>query len=172
MPQITLMLPDIQETCDIIDVALYPHVLKSRGLAADVLLLTYLLIFGSYWAWSVVHFLNDIRDMVEIRHFVSNKLGCSDRRMSMMTWAELLHKVVMVQQTTRLCITRDLDEHAVVSRVMRKDNYLIALINKGVLRLAPPPLVPTLTVALRGAAGKTAWAMEAASTLAHRAAQV
>eukprot|EP00983_Pelagomonas_calceolata_P126127 1161274-Pelagomonas_calceolata.AAC.8 len=51
----------------------------------------------------------------------------------------------------------DLDEHAVVSRVMRKDNYLIALINKGVLRLAPPPLVPTLTVALRGAAGE-GWA--------------
>jgi hypothetical protein len=38
-----------QETCDIVDVALYPNVLKSRGLAADVLLLTYLLIFGSYW---------------------------------------------------------------------------------------------------------------------------
>jgi len=42
----------------------------------------------------------------QIRHFVSNKLGCSDRRMSMMTWAELLHKVVLVQQTTRLCIAR------------------------------------------------------------------
>jgi len=26
--------------------------------------------------------------------------------MSMMTWAELLHKVVMVQQTTRLCVAR------------------------------------------------------------------
>ena len=26
--------------------------------------------------------------------------------MMMMTWAELLHKVVMVQQTTRLCTTR------------------------------------------------------------------
>lgn len=64
-PLAPLLLP--QETCDIIDVALYPHVLKSRGLAADVLLLTYLLIFGSYWAWSVVHFLNDVRDMVEVR---------------------------------------------------------------------------------------------------------
>jgi len=37
---------------------------------------------------------------------------------------------------------------------MRKDNYLIALINKGVLRLAPPPLAPTLTVASRGIAGR------------------
>jgi hypothetical protein len=53
---------------------------------------------------------------------------------------------------------RDLDEHAVVSRVMRKDNYLIALINKGVLRLAPPPLAPTLTTALRGVAGDWSWA--------------
>lgn len=40
-----------------------------------------------------------------------------------------------------------------VSRVMRKDNYLIALINKGVLRLAPPPLLPALTAILQGTAG-------------------
>lgn len=41
----------------------------------------------------------------QVRHFVHNKLGVSDRCMAMMTWAELLHKVVLVQRTTRLCIT-------------------------------------------------------------------
>jgi hypothetical protein len=42
----------------------------------------------------------------QVRHFVSNKLGVSERSVGMMTWAELLHKVVVVQQTTRLCVAR------------------------------------------------------------------
>jgi hypothetical protein len=37
---------------------------------------------------------------------------------------------LQVQSSTRLCIARDLTEHDVVSRIMRKENYLIALLNK------------------------------------------
>lgn len=42
---------------------------------------------------------------------------------------------MQVQNTTRLCIVRDLTEHDVVSRIMRKENYLIGMLNKGVLAL-------------------------------------
>ena len=40
-----------------------------------------------------------------------------------------------MQNTTRLCIVRDLTQHDVVSRIMRKENYLIGMLNKGVLAL-------------------------------------
>ena len=43
--------------------------------------------------------------------------------------------MLQVQNTTRLCIVRDLTEHDVVSRIMRKENYLIGMLNKGVLAL-------------------------------------
>ncbi len=43
--------------------------------------------------------------------------------------------LLQVQNTTRLCIVRDLTEHDVVSRIMRKENYLIGMLNKGVLAL-------------------------------------
>lgn len=43
----------------------------------------------------------------------------------MMTWSELLHRLVLVQRSTRLCAARDLDELDVVGRIMRKDNFLI-----------------------------------------------
>ena len=48
------------------------------------------------------------------------------------------------QKTTRLCIVRDLTEHDIVSRIMRKDNYLIGMLNRGVLALhiALPGLRP------------------------------
>jgi autophagy-related protein 9 len=49
----------------------------------------------------------------------------------MMTWSELLHRLVLVQRTSRLCAARDLDELDVVGRVMRKDNYLIGMLNAG-----------------------------------------
>ena len=39
------------------------------------------------------------------------------------------------QKTTRLCIVRDLTEHDIVSRIMRKDNFLIGMLNRGVLAL-------------------------------------
>lgn len=42
----------------------------------------------------------------------------------MMTWSEVVHRIVLVQRHTRLCAVRDLDEHDIVSRIMRKDNYL------------------------------------------------
>ncbi|KAL6756662.1 hypothetical protein V8C86DRAFT_58920 [Haematococcus lacustris] len=95
-----------QDTCDIMSVALYPNPLSSRGLLADLLVLAYLAIFTTYWSWSALHFASDVRDMLEVRHFVRNKLGVSERSVAMMTWAELLHKVVMLQRTTRLCIAR------------------------------------------------------------------
>jgi autophagy-related protein 9 len=37
-----------------------------------------------------------------------------------MTWAEVAGRLVTVQRTTRLCIARDLDELAIVQRIMRK----------------------------------------------------
>ena len=37
---------------------------------------------------------------------------------------------MQVQKQTRLCITRDLSEKDVVSRIMRKENYLIGMLNK------------------------------------------
>lgn len=43
--------------------------------------------------------------------------------------------LLQVQNTTRLCMVRDLTEHDVVSRIMRKENYLIGMLNKGVLAL-------------------------------------
>jgi hypothetical protein len=41
-------------------------------------------------------------------------------QIQMMTWSELLHRLVLVQRTSRLCAVRDLDELDVVGRIMRK----------------------------------------------------
>jgi hypothetical protein len=40
----------------------------------------YLSIFGLYWLWTAVHFVRDVQDTFEVKHFVNNKLGISERQ--------------------------------------------------------------------------------------------
>ena len=44
-----------------------PQPLKDRGVAVDLAILTYLVIFGLYWVWTTVHFLVELREMREVR---------------------------------------------------------------------------------------------------------
>lgn len=59
-----------------------------------------------------------------------------------MKWPMLVDKLVEVQRRQRLCIVKELSAHDIVSRIMRKDNYLIGLLNKGVLALEVPGWLP------------------------------
>jgi autophagy-related protein 9 len=44
-----------------------------------------------------------------------------------------LQRVVHLQATTRLCISRELNEHDIVARILRKENYLTGMVNREVL---------------------------------------
>lgn len=50
-----------------------------------------------------------------------------------MSWSSILEKVVQLQSSQQLCVVKDLTIHDVVMRLMRKENYLIGMLNKGVL---------------------------------------
>ena len=76
--------------------------------------------------------------MVEVGHFFHNKLGISERRIKTITWPEVAKRLHEVQASTRLCATRDLTEHDIILRIMRRDNYVIGMLNQGVLALHVP----------------------------------
>ena len=59
-----------------------------------------------------------------------------------MAWPVLVDKMVVLQSRKRLCVARDLSPHDMVSRMMRKDNYLIGMLNKGVLAMRIPKWLP------------------------------
>ncbi|KAK2076101.1 hypothetical protein QBZ16_001437 [Prototheca wickerhamii] len=80
----------------------------------------------------------DVVVMVEVGHFFHNKLGISERRIKTITWPEVARRLHQVQASTRLCATRDLTEHDIILRVMRRDNYIIGMLNQGVLALHVP----------------------------------
>jgi autophagy-related protein 9 len=45
-------------------------------------------------------------------------------------------RLVAAQRSVRLCIARDLTEHDIVARTMRRENYLIAMLNAGKIAAA------------------------------------
>ncbi|XP_027363717.1 autophagy-related protein 9 isoform X2 [Abrus precatorius] len=59
-----------------------------------------------------------------------------------MPWATILEKVVLVQSSRQLCVVKDLSAHDMVMRLMRKENYLIGMLNKGVLAFPISQWVP------------------------------
>jgi len=92
--------------------------------------------------------MHEMHELVAAKSFFYARLGMSERAVATATWPEVSHRIVTAQQsTTRLCTVKDLSEHDIVSRIMRKENYLIGMLNKGVLALhitiTPPKLLDT-----------------------------
>jgi autophagy-related protein 9 len=73
---------------------------------------------------------------------VPGSLKVTEHELQTMTWPMLVDKIVKLQRHQRLCIVRQLSAHDIVSRIMRKENYMIGLLNKGVLALTLPQWVP------------------------------
>jgi autophagy-related protein 9 len=118
------------------------------GLRGTVVLL-YLCVFAAAWLWTAVRFAAEVPALLELRAFCATKLALSDAELRTATWPELVARVVASQVTTRLCVVRDLSAHDICSRIMRKENYLIGMLNKRVLRLNVPRLP--------GALGERVW---------------
>ncbi|GAB4821600.1 hypothetical protein N2152v2_008646 [Parachlorella kessleri] len=127
-----------RDTCDLMEVAFRRHPLEGGLTPGRLLACLYLGAFTAYWLVALGHLVAEVRGLAEVRHFCQHKLGLSERQLATCTWPEVAHRLVQVQSSTRLCIVRDLTEHDVVSRVMRKENFLIAMLNKGVLALNVP----------------------------------
>jgi hypothetical protein len=49
----------------------------------------YLLLCVLYWAWSAVQLAAELRDVLDVKHFINNKLGISDRQVRI-HWSEAI----------------------------------------------------------------------------------
>ena len=98
--------------------------------------LLYLVAFVAYAIFAVVYLMKELQGMQEVRMFVTRYLGYSERSLKASRWNDVLARVVRAQEHVRFCRTRELTEQDLVMRIMRKENYLIALLNKGILSLS------------------------------------
>ncbi|GJT22028.1 common plant regulatory factor 1-like protein isoform X1 [Tanacetum coccineum] len=73
-----------------------------------------------------------LKDTLEICKFYINSLNVDDNEIQAMPWSVVLEKVVKFQESQQLCVVKDLSAHDIIMRMMRKENYMIGMLNKGV----------------------------------------
>ncbi|XP_051141905.1 autophagy-related protein 9-like [Andrographis paniculata] len=118
--------------CDLSQEALHKHPLTPFTLTKGIIV-GYLGIFSIYWIFCFLRFFAQLKETLKIRKFYYNSLCVTDNEIQTMPWSLILEKVVQVQHFQQLCVVKDLSAHDVVMRLMRKENYLIGMLNKGVL---------------------------------------
>ncbi|KAJ6681227.1 APG9 AUTOPHAGY 9 [Salix koriyanagi] len=118
--------------CDLAKEALHLHPLTPLTLSKAVIV-GYLGLFSIYWIFCFLRFFAQLRDILGIRRFYYNSLHVTDNEIQTMPWATVLEKVVQLQHSQQLCVVKDLTAHDIILRLMRKENYLIGMLNKGVL---------------------------------------
>ena len=70
------------------------------------------------------------------------RLKVTDLEIQTISWPKVVEKVVLLQKSQQLCVVKDLSEHDIIMRIMRKENYLIGMVNKGVIAFSLPCWLP------------------------------
>jgi hypothetical protein len=73
-----------------------------------------------------------------MRAFFQDQLSISEERLATMEWSEVVDTIVALQRSLRLCVVKDLNALDIANRIMRSENYMIALVNKRLLDLRIP----------------------------------
>mmetsp|Transcript_9788 Transcript_9788/g.16809 ORF Transcript_9788/g.16809 Transcript_9788/m.16809 type:complete len:717 (+) Transcript_9788:381-2531(+) len=128
----------VEDDCDFVQLAVYSRPLHNGSNFKNTLVIVYLIIFSIYWVWTVLRFLLESRPLLDIHRFCCIKLGLTLREIQTMGWSELVNRIVLAQSSMRLCVVKELTALDIVSRIMRKENYLIGMLNKDVLCLQLP----------------------------------
>jgi len=119
------------------------QVLKARpfenvwnGDKYDLFVLSFTIVCGLFMLHNLFMCLYDIKEFYLIKRFVNDKLGVSEREMRTIQWPELVDKILALQEAGVLIVKHRLTPLDIANRIMRKDNYFMAMMNKDVLDLS------------------------------------
>ncbi|GAN11252.1 APG9-domain-containing protein [Mucor ambiguus] len=98
----------------------------------------FLSIFIIWWCWQALRFITDLPMLREMHNFYTHLLLVPDKDMQTVSWQTVLERIIDIRETNPNTNDIRLTEHDVASRIMRQENYLIALFNKDVLNITIP----------------------------------
>jgi len=94
------------------------------------------IIFSLFFLFKFAQFFLEIKEFWEIKQFYNKELQIKEDEIETVEWREIVKKLVKIP---RLCIFKEeMTPLDIANRIMRKDNYLIAIINKDILNLKFP----------------------------------
>lgn len=97
------------------------------------------LVYIVFLCWKSLELLHDIVVFKHIKSFYTSKLKISDFELTTISWNHVIKRLQHLQKAG-ICFTEyiPLNAHHVANRIMRKENYFIAMINKDVLMMSIP----------------------------------
>lgn len=127
-------------SCDTINRPLLLNPFRRTPSIFTFFIFVYFVLFTSFWVWRCISAINIISDALEMSSFYRDKLGLSLTDLQDMQWFEVVERLIVLHEhgAYRVAVKEKLTVHDVVLRIMRKDNYLIGLINKNRLDLFVP----------------------------------
>jgi autophagy-related protein 9 len=110
-------------------------------------------LFALYVMWMVYQLLVDIPRLLRVHDFYLHLLEVPDSDMQTISWQDIVARIMALRDTNPVTVEKispanrkylgsqskqRLDAHDIANRLMRKENYLIALFNKEILDLTLP----------------------------------
>ncbi|KAJ5638114.1 Autophagy-related protein 9 [Penicillium lividum] len=110
-------------------------------------------LFSFFWIGKLFQYLLDIRRLQHMHDFYYYLLGVSDGEVQTIAWQEVVSRLMTLRDSnpaTAAAVSakhrrfmgsqskQRMDAHDIANRLMRKENYMIALINKDILDLTLP----------------------------------
>ncbi|KAJ2881435.1 autophagy protein atg9, partial [Coemansia asiatica] len=105
--------------------------------------------FSAFWLAQMIRTVMDVPSLLEIRAFYTEVLGISPADISTAAWHEVVARMVKLRDaeireyrglTKSRILGYRLTADSIVNRIMRRENYMIALFNKDVLNISIPGL--------------------------------
>ncbi|KAJ5779584.1 Autophagy-related protein 9 [Penicillium paradoxum] len=106
-----------------------------------------------FWIGKLFQYLLDIRRLKHLHDFYLHLLGVSDAEVQTISWQEVVSRLMALRDSnpsTAAAVSpkhrrflgsqskQRMDAHDIANRLMRKENYMIALVNKDILDLTLP----------------------------------
>lgn len=110
-------------------------------------------LYSFFFIWKSVQYFFEIRRLIYVRDFYVHLLEIPEPDMQTVSWQDVVARIMTLRDQNPKTATNipsnlrryigsqskeRLDAHDIANRLMRKDNYLIAMINKDILNLSLP----------------------------------
>lgn len=110
-------------------------------------------LYSFFFIWKSVQYFFELRRLVYVKDFFIHLLEIPEQDMQTVSWQDIVARIMMLRDDNPKTATNippnlrrfigsqskeRLDAHDIANRLMRKDNFLIAMINKDVLNLSLP----------------------------------
>lgn len=126
---------------------LVPRCMRRMSWGSSLLL--WLLV--TLWIVKTFQYVADVRRLLQLRDFYLHLLGIPDSELQSVSWPEVVSRLMALRDSNPVVANNSatsrryasqskqrMDAHDIANRLMRQDNYMIAMINKDILDMTLP----------------------------------